>query len=156
MRFGAPPLSGPLPAITFLRSARLWLQDCGEWFPAVETKQNSIGRMSFMRILSALALVCAGIVGLSATINAADAPARRDRRDLREDRADRNHDVKDLRKDKADAQSDRQDIKTDVKNVRSDRQDLRKDRADVRGDRADLRKDGKELQEDRQGLRQDL
>src|SRR5438132_11034648 len=88
MRFGAPPLSGPLPAITFLRSARLWLQDCGEWFPAVETKQNLIGRMSFMRILSALALVCAGIVGLSATSNAADAPSRRDRHDIRRDRRD--------------------------------------------------------------------
>src|SRR5207245_1587950 len=39
------------------------------------SKQNKIDRkMSFMRNLSALALVCVGIVGLSATINAANAP----------------------------------------------------------------------------------
>ena len=100
----------------------------------VETKQKLNWKMLFMKILSALSLLCAGVLGLAMITEAADQPVRRDRhdirrdrRDLREDRADRNQDVKDLRKDKADALSDRQDIKTDVKNVRSDRQDLRKD-----------------------------
>ena len=61
----------------------------------VETKQKLNWKMLFMKILSALSLLCAGVLGLAMITEAADQPVRRDRHDIRRDR-------RDLREDRAD------------------------------------------------------